>query len=70
MYGYVLGDPVNFIDPTGELWKKLAFWLVLQGLKYYLGDDPVKMPDPQEPQKREQNSPSKKKPKKKSSYCE
>jgi len=35
LYGYVLGDPVNFVDPTGEI-PLLAIPIVLGGLTSYL----------------------------------
>ena len=34
LYGYVLQDPVNMIDPEGKFWTAVASWAIKQIVKY------------------------------------
>ncbi len=33
LYGYVLNDPVNFVDPSGEIWASVGKYLLKELIK-------------------------------------
>jgi RHS repeat-associated protein len=58
LYGYVGGNPVNFVDPTGENWGSVF----LRGIVIVIGllnqaDHQLTLPDPQQQQKQEPKVP-------------
>ena len=42
----MLGDPVNFIDPTGEMTKvQVVVWAIVTAMKIYTGKLPPRLPE-------------------------
>ncbi|MEA2099057.1 MAG: RHS repeat-associated core domain-containing protein [Campylobacterota bacterium] len=68
LYGYILGNPVNFIDPTGESFKELAFFIALNILRYFVDDGLSRLPEKKDPTNKEQKY-KKEKRNKKGKYC-
>ena len=71
LYGYVLGDPVNLIDPTGEIWWLAVMWMLTFGAglsDICNGKDPSQTRPMQQPQHHQKTKPTKKNQKKKKQF--